>query len=515
MRSPRPVLLLSFAVSLAAAWPPPDMPDEAQFKLLQKQARAGHLAPAAKAPAPVLAPSTPVAASEAEAKAALDRFQRAFFLGGKAFGKQMAEADVFLLHNPDFTTVRVTWSSAVDGKGRSLLAPDAAPEELDLRSGQVVVPLADPDDEAPVVKATGRVTVEAPSGFDELTLPCAEPGKAARSGRITLTVEKCAADVFVALADGLEEADQVVPLDADRRALASGESIRMTLFSGKSFEDLTYDEFKKGPGTSVRLETRAKGTVAFVRLLHPRGVRKAELDVVATPEPTLADYGPASRVRYQAPAAPLPPFAQLDESALALSLESGRSCAVMGYNAPGLVLVLPVAANSLLVRAELATPRLTGGPKAGFTVEENGLDEQRLRYRWTLRGTGAAPLSFKTLEARATVKYPLSLVKRVLRKGDAGVVIDGHRVTVALAEGEELAEGAFGKVQGIVAQDAAGRPLKPFGMLEIDGEGVHAAFMGPVARVEVSTVAGWIERVLTAKLKPAPLRPADRAGLCD
>lgn len=516
MRSRIVRLLIPFVwvVSLAADWPPPEMPDAVQFKAIQAQMRASHLAPSAKVPPAVWNTSLPRTVSEAEAKAALERFQRAFFVGGRLFGKQIVEADVFLLPNPEASTVRVTWTGAVDDKGRSLLGAKVEPAELDLRSGQVELPLRDPEDEAPLARATARVAIEAPTGFDELTVPCSEIGKPARSGSLNLAVEKCAGDVFVALVDGLGEADQVVPLDADKRALATSESMRMFLFSGKSLEDLTYEEFKKGPGKASRIEARAKGAVAFVRLLHPRAARKVELDVVATPEVPMEEFGPKSRVRYLAPPEPLPPFVSLEESALALALQSGRSCAMMGYNAPGIELVLPTAANSLMVKVELARPALTGGPKA-FEVEENGLDERRLRYRWTLRGGGDKPLSFKTLDATATVKYPLRVVTRTLKDGEAGAHIEGHKVTIPLGEDEELADGSFGRVQGILGYDAAGRALKPFGVRESNGEGVHTSFMGPVARVEVTTVSGWIERKVTARLKPAPLRPADRAGLCD
>lgn len=496
------VHVVLYLIIAALPWPPPEMPTEAQFKQIQKMG--ARLQPSATAPPSVIDDSLPRPVSDAEMKAAIERFKNAWFLGSEFFGKQPVEVDAFLLPNAEWTKVTYQWTTPKVGE----------PQTLDLRSPRAEIPL---DGKDPYTQAKAKVTLEAPAGFDEVTLPCGGNGKPEARGKMTFTLDRCDRDVFSVRIDGLEDDDRVVPLDADKNALDTGESSRGLLFSGKDIDQITYEEFKKGPGTTTRVEARAKGSVAYVRWLRAKPGKKIELEVTAVPEPKAEDFGPSSRVRYAAPAKPSPALTDVAEKSLALTLQSGRSCAVFGYNGPRIELVLPHTGNSLLAKVELAPPKVKGGSKGGFELETNGLDERLFHYHWTLRPKvetkDNAPFAFATVEAKASVRYPLHGETRRVEQASEAVAIAGHKVTLKLSDGEELADSS--DVQGIAAFDRAGRELKRFNYSESSEDGQSFLFMGQVATVRLNVVSGWVEKTVTAKLKPAPLRPKEKAGLCE
>ena len=501
------------------------MPSEEQFKKIQEMSKMTRIAPLGMAPADVIDDSLPKPVTAAAMKTAVDRFKNAWFLGSKFFGKQQVEVDAFHLPNPESTKVSYVWTAAVGADGKSMLKAEAkAAETLDMRSSQAAITLANPDDEAEMQQAKARVVIETPDGFDEATLPCTAGAKETR-GKVTLVLEGCDKDVLRLIVTGLEDGDRILPLNAQRQALESGESSKSYLFGdGRSIDQITYEEFKKGPGDATRVEMRAQGTVAAVRWLRPKAMKKVELEIVAEREPKPEDFGSKSKPRYEAPAAKEPVFTTVDAKTLALSFESGRACAVFGYNQPQIWLALPKAANTWLAKVELAPPKVKGGSKGGFELETNGLDEKLYRYKWTLAGKAdGAPFSFASADVKATVKYPASVQSVVLAPGklaENGVSADfqGHKVTVVLSEGSELADGSgFGSakdLRGVIAFDASGMPLKAFAYTESSEAGTTYAFMGEVAKAKITTVSGWIEKKVAQKLKPGPLRPKDRAGNC-
>lgn len=499
---PNPLLLLLLVA--APPWPPPDMPTEAEFKQIQKIAAGARLQPSAKPPASVIDDSLPQPVTEAGMEAAIARFRNAWFLGSEFFGKQIVEVDAFLLPNAAWTKVTYAWTSP----------SGVEPQTLDLRSGRAEIPL---NGKELLTAATAKVTIEAPSGFDEVTLPCGNAGKPEKQGALTFTIDSCDRDVFNVRIEGFEDDDQVVPLDAQKRPLAMNETARAPLFSGRDFDQVSYAEFKQGPGNTMRVRGRGKGTVAYLRWLRAKPGRKFELEVTALPEPKAEGFDPSARVRFASPKKATPELVRVAPKALALKLLSGRSCAAVGYNSPNVQLVFPQAGNSLLAKVKMVAPKVSGGAKGGFELETNGLDEDRLRYEWTLRAKGndksGAVFSFATLEAKATVEYPLKGETRRFENSSDAVTIAGHKVTVKLREGEELADGSG--LQGVVAHDAEGRELRRFGYSESSGDEHTVLFMGPVATVKVNVVSQWVEKTVTAKLKPAPLRPKDKAGRCD
>jgi len=490
-------------LAAAPTWPPPDMPTEAQFKQIQKMAAGARLQPSPTAPPSTVDDTGPKPFNDGEMKAGIERFQNGWFLGGEFFGKQMVEVDLFLLPNADWAKVTYQW-----------ISPRSAElQTLDFRSGRVEIPL---DGKELLTEAKAKVTIEAPLGFDEVTIACGNIGKPEKRGTMTFTIDSCDRDVFNMRVDGFEENDRVVPLDAQKRALVTGESSHGVLFSGKDIDQVTYAEFKKGPSATTRISARAKGTVAFVRWLRAKPGKKIEIDVTAVPEPKAEGFGPSSRPRYAPPAMSTPALTTIDDKNIVLQLQSGRSCAMFGHNAPQIDLVLPQAGNSLLAKIELAPPKVKGG-KGGFELETNGLDERRLRYHWTLRpkvqSKKDTPFAFATIDAEATVQYPLKgETRRIDRPSDA-VAIAGNRVSVKLQEGEELADTS--ELPGIKAYDRTGRELRRFNTSEWNDEGQTFHFMGQVASVQLNVVSQWVDRKITAKLKPAPLRPREKAGSCE
>jgi hypothetical protein len=512
------IYLVLAALISAPSWPPPQMPTEAQFKEIQGFSKASRLAPSGKAPVDVLASDLPAAVTPEAQKKAVERFKNAWFLGSKFFGKQQVEVDVFHLPNPELSTVKYVWTSATGADGKSQLQKTAAPAEtLDMRSGSASIPLENKDDESEIIEAKAKVSIEIPEGFEEATFSCQNAGKKEVRGSLRFTLERCESDVFSMVVEGLDDMDRVIPLNAAGAPLAHEESNRSALFAdGKRLEDITYEQFKQGPNNAYRVEMRAKGTVASVRWVRVKAMKKIALDMTALPEVKVDAWTSTSRPRFIADMTP-PKFSTIDSKTFAASFASGRSCAMFGHNAPQLWLQLPELGNSQFANVELKGQPKVSGAKGGFELETNGYDERHYRYKWTLNAKKEnSLLSFTSVDVKATVHYPVEIVSVELSKtkpsGEgANVVIEGHRVTVQLPGGSELLGGAL----GMRALDASGAALKVFSYTEASDSGETHAFMGQVDKVRINFVRAWADKTVSGKLKPAPLRSKEKAGICD
>jgi len=52
-------------------------------------------------------------------------------------------------------------------------------------------------------------------------------------------------------------------------------------------------------------------------------------------------------------------------------------------------------------------------------------------------------------------------------------------------------------------------------ILDWTDEGQTFRFMGQVANVQLNVASQWVDRKVTTKLKPAALRPKEKAGSCE
>ncbi len=495
--------MLSVLFFAAMPWPPPEMPSEADFKKIQLMAKEAvpHASPKAVKEA-LGDPLTPPA-TEAEISKAMDHFKDAWFIGTRFDQKQQVEIDTFFL--PSKSQVRVTWKSATGAKGQ-LLAADA-PKDVALDDAHTDIALSRAED---VTRAEAKVTVSVPTAVQEAILSCKEPGAKQMVGALNVTLVACDNDTFSVLGDDWNDADEVTALNADKKPLQSGESAELYLFSGKSIDQVSYEVFKKGPDKAAKHWARAQGKVAFVRVARASASKKIDLDVSVLPEASQQDFSAKSRPRYVLPGEDAHFVSLLTPP---LKLQSDRSCAMMGYNAPEIVVVFPDAPNSRLAKAELAPPKVKGG-KGKFQLTENGLDSRHPRYYWTLE-TEDKVFSFAQLSATATVKYPA--VIETVNGPHEGITIDGNKVSVAESLGElvEFSSSLPAGFRGLRAFDASGGELKSFNQADGNGEATTYAFMGQVARVQLNVIKKWVTKTISATLKPSPLRPKDAAGDCN
>jgi len=469
----------------AMPWPPPEMPSEEQFKQFQAMEKSEQLTPSLKPVPEVLAPTAPHEWSEAEVARGLELFKNAWFLGPRAAEDQQFEVDTF--HLPPMAKVTAAWlaGGAIKGEAAKL---------LEHGSGQIAL-AADAD----VNEAKAKVTVDVPAEIVESVAACGGPSTPPL-GRLA-----CNNDWFQVDVDGMDDADLITPLNADQKPLATtGEQTRISLFSGdRTLDAISYDDFKKGPSTKERVSCKARGVVAFVRLGHVKTTKKHELDVVAMHETKQEEFSASSRPRYLRPADSEPTYGAL--TTVPLQLVSGRSCAAFTYNAPQIALVLPPVDNSQLAKPVLSRPQVAGK----FELVENGLEGRR--YLWTLEAK--KPPVFASLHATAKVQYPTQ-IEAVSLPASA---IHGSQVEVPVSVGELITAPSRlpASFQGLCAFAANGLPLKPFSSASGSDETMTYSFMGQVASAKLWVVRHWENKTVKAVLKPAPLRPKGREGICE
>lgn len=246
----------------------------------------------------------------------------------------------------------------------------------------------------------------------------------------------------------------------------------------------------------------------------------------------LASAQPLSRqeienaLRYEKRADPafsvLPP-ASLQKS---VRVESGRSYAVFGYNAPKVLLRLPALDNSgyAVVRFVEAKPVSSDGKALPHEVEQGIYDPEA--HSTEVRFVAAdrkALVPLARAVGRIAIRYPIEVRTTVVRAGspDAqriGISIDGPYVKYPEKSLGLPEVSAISGAEPIRAYDAAGKRLERYdGVSKWESaDGVSRktiAFWGPVASVRFDTVEKWSELEIPFDLPAAPMRPAGREGL--
>lgn len=209
-------------------------------------------------------------------------------------------------------------------------------------------------------------------------------------------------------------------------------------------------------------------------------------------------------------AAAEPEYEALTPDALRQEIKvfSRRNYAVFGFNDSGITIRLPHNDNSIYAVAEYAKPTVVDARGKPVTHEiEKGIydfgthtNEIRLQ-----RVNGKTPLEFARVSGTIALKYPLVVKTTRLKKSPR---IDGRLVHI---DGLDIPEPAtFSKILPVRAYDKNGDQLE-----RDDAKSSHdvIAFQGYIAEVRIDRVAQWINVSITYDLPPAPLIPAEQAGL--
>jgi hypothetical protein len=204
----------------------------------------------------------------------------------------------------------------------------------------------------------------------------------------------------------------------------------------------------------------------------------------------------------------------------AIKIVPSRSYAMFGYNTPEIRLELPKVANSVYTTIDFPDPTIVDAAGQPVTVEleRGGYNDERFsdEIRFRVPDNSDAIADFARATGTVKVKYPLTVTTRTftpLKPGAKEFAVKLNGPFVSLNKETLQVPDVMAKLHPVRAYDAAGHQLESASFSETSGDDVtKMAFYGNVARLEVDSVATWVDLELPYDVKPAPELPKGHEG---
>ncbi|MBI2677778.1 MAG: hypothetical protein HYX28_03250 [Candidatus Koribacter versatilis] len=208
----------------------------------------------------------------------------------------------------------------------------------------------------------------------------------------------------------------------------------------------------------------------------------------------------------------------------AIKIVPARSYAMFGYNTPEVRLQLPKVSNSVYTTIDFPDPVVLddAGKPVAVEIERGGYNDARFsdEIRFRVPDNSDAIVQFAHATGTVKVKYPLSVTTQTfapLKPGPKEFAVKINGPFVNLDQEKLQVPDVSSKLHPIRAYDASGHQLESASYSETgyDDAGAYVtkmAFYGNVAKLEVDSVAEWVELELPYDVKPGPMLPAGHEG---